>query len=254
MFTSDENCLNWCKKYIWFNQNDIEYSWEQEIDNKELITIFDIGHNDGDFTRKTFQILGNRIKIHAFEPNLQIKSMYEKNPIVEIHKIAISDKDSKGILYVPTKLKQQNSSSHLSSLFHRPIFDSFKDAYIQELEVPIMSLDSFCLKHNINFINYLKIDVEGFEFEVFKGSQNLLKNKKIICGQFEVGSIIEEKNSYALTDIIKFLKNFEYECYLGDIVNLNLLKVENCTKLLKERSSDNWENIIFINKDILNVF
>ena len=50
-----------------------------------------------------------------------------------------------------------------------------------------ISLDTFCIKRKIHTINWIKIDVQGFELFVFKGLKQLLQNKKVenILFEFE---------------------------------------------------------------------
>jgi len=44
--------------------------------------------------------------------------------------------------------------------------------------VPVVTLDSYCEKNNINHIDFLKIDVEGFESDVFDGAQKIFSELK----------------------------------------------------------------------------
>lgn len=58
----------------------------------------------------------------------------------------------------------------------------------KEIEVEIKTLDQYCQENNIEEIDFIKIDVEGFEMNVFEGAKNLLLNNKIHAIQFEFGS------------------------------------------------------------------
>lgn len=44
------------------------------------------------------------------------------------------------------------------------------------LDVPVISLDTYCERNYIDAIDLIKIDVEGFELEVFKGAYNVFNN------------------------------------------------------------------------------
>jgi FkbM family methyltransferase len=54
------------------------------------------------------------------------------------------------------------------------------------VEVPATTLDHFCSDAGIERINFLKVDVEGFEKFVFCGAQQLLQNRRIDCICFEI--------------------------------------------------------------------
>lgn len=41
-------------------------------------------------------------------------------------------------------------------------------------QVAVRTLDDFVREHNIKSINFMKIDVEGFESEVLRGNQQML--------------------------------------------------------------------------------
>ena len=43
----------------------------------------------------------------------------------------------------------------------------------------LVSIDKYCQDNNISFIDLLKIDAEGVDFEVLKSCENMLKNKNI---------------------------------------------------------------------------
>ena len=61
-------------------------------------------------------------------------------------------------------------------------------------KVPCETLDSFTLKENCGYIDYLKIDVEGFEYNVLSGCKILLLNKKIGIIQLEINESINKAN------------------------------------------------------------
>lgn len=56
----------------------------------------------------------------------------------------------------------------------------------QSVEVQSLSLDEFCDMQHIAHVNFLKVDVEGFEPSVFRGADRLLKDRRVdyICFEF----------------------------------------------------------------------
>ncbi len=41
-------------------------------------------------------------------------------------------------------------------------------------DIEVVSLDSYFAKHSVNQIDFIKIDTEGFEYEVLRGAQNVI--------------------------------------------------------------------------------
>lgn len=69
-------------------------------------------------------------------------------------------------------------------------------------------------EHNIQSIDFIKIDTEGYEFNVLKGFENFLENVKVI--QFEYGGTFMD-NNVRLIDVINYLteKGFHMFSYLS---------------------------------------
>ena len=63
--------------------------------------------------------------------------------------------------------------------------------------------------HRINEIELLKIDTEGYEFEVVKGLANKLQNIKIIYFEHHYDDMVKKK--YTFRDINSFLINNNFK-------------------------------------------
>ena len=71
--------------------------------------------------------------------------------------------------------------------------------------------DDFVKEFNINKVDIIKIDVEGFDFEVLQGFQKVIKNDKP-CIQFEL-SRWWIKIGYTLTQAQTFFDDLDYELF-----------------------------------------
>lgn len=59
--------------------------------------------------------------------------------------------------------------------FGEDIFSNYR-----KIQTPVRMLDTFVREKKIRYIDYLKIDVEGSEFDVFAGGRQILKNTGVI--------------------------------------------------------------------------
>ena len=81
--------------------------------------------------------------------------------------------------------------------------------FYQELEVNQIMLDDFVKKNLINHIDFLKIDTEGYEFEVLKGSKNIINNVSFILFEHHYDDMIVK--DYFFSDINDFLSKNNFK-------------------------------------------
>ncbi len=186
-------------------------SLSDKINNLDIS--IDVGANIGITT--IWMAKGSK-KVYSFEPEKENISRLEENLIVnniknvEIIKKAVSDKDEEVGLNI------------YKGIGHHSLSDKHLSSAIDVQKVEAVSLDEFCKTKNINKIDFLKIDVEGFELEVLKGAKNLLKNKSIKLIAFEHSKILLEKQNRDLSDVFNFLTENHYKVF-----NLNNIEIKN---------------------------
>jgi FkbM family methyltransferase len=67
------------------------------------------------------------------------------------------------------------------------------------------TLDSFCEENSVNHINLLKIDTQGFELEILKGSRQMLKSNRVALVYLEIIFSDMYSNLPTLEEIYKFM-------------------------------------------------
>jgi FkbM family methyltransferase len=72
-------------------------------------------------------------------------------------------------------------------------------------EVPITNLDYFVAQNQIDRVDFLKMDVEGNEFSVFRGAEKMLRANPKIMLMFEC--------SRDASEIFQFLRNLDFKLY-----------------------------------------
>ena len=148
------------------------------------IIFIDIGAHVGDYTN---EILRRYPTINAFlfEPSSVnkpiLENQFSKLPNVKINSCALSNNDGKQSLYY------DKAGSVLASLTNRRLGHFNIDMNNNET-VDIKRFDTFWKTTKYNektIIDYVKIDVEGWELNVLQGFGDLINNMRVI--QFEFG-------------------------------------------------------------------
>ena len=86
---------------------------------------------------------------------------------------------------------------------------------IRKEKVTVQSIDNIFKSEHLNKIDLLKIDTEGFVYEVLKGCEQSIKNIKIILVEIHHGDLYKEHNpknihSYLIQNNFKLIKSFKF--------------------------------------------
>jgi FkbM family methyltransferase len=166
-------------------------------------TFFDIGCNAGSFVKTIIHSLNINSNIHSFEPHpILSKKVKELYPSITMNELCVADYNGNIDIYIPTY------SVGISSIVKRPVFNTLNQD-INILNTNCITLDSYCEKNNIDYIDFIKIDVEGAEKKVFEGANKLLSSKKIKAGMFEVGQTLIDAGS-STEELCKMIESYGY--------------------------------------------
>jgi FkbM family methyltransferase len=177
--------------------------------------IFDIGANVGFLSCLLARLVGQTGKVYAFEPVketfYQLKENLTINRLenVSTHRLAIFNEKQT----IMMNLFEQKYSGWNS--IGKPKFKELTPT-AQE-EVATETLDNFCEDNKIDKINFLKIDVEGFEKYVLLGAGELLKNKRIEYLSFEISEIPLKGSGVKPREVFDILKSYNYQSYEFDL-------------------------------------
>jgi len=146
------------KKDIHYILNEIFY---EKIYNNDFVCVaendivFDIGFNYGFFTLDALTYKPK--KVIGFEPNPKLVKLFNELDIdsVELHQVAVSDKAGITIFY-------ENNFSGKSSIHSDINSDTSSNSY----QINICSFNDMAEQYDV--IDYLKVDCEGAEYEIFE--------------------------------------------------------------------------------------
>ena len=159
----------------------------------ELKNCIDIGSHIG-FWSKDFT---NTFKhTYAFDPIPQVRECYVKNITnnnYTLYPYALGREESKKMfLYSPSETGNTHASDR------------------GNLEVTIKTLDSF----NLEDIDYIKIDAEGYEIEVVEGAKKLIEKCKPFI-HIEAKKKVMVKQNITMTEIEELFKSINYKQVLA---------------------------------------
>ena len=211
-----------------FNNCNSKTNGEEKIfiDIKEKINvIFDVG------CRSDSEFINFNGEVHYFDP---------VNEFIEELKV-------KKNLNNKSYFNNFGLGNENKELYYYPKYQSFYDrinsCHISDdsnkILLYIKKGKDYVIEKNITYIDFLKIDTEGYELNVVKGFDDFLENIKII--QFEYGGTFLDNNT-KLIDMIQFLESkgfykFSYLTLFGPKLITNF--------------SDHYQycNIVCINKN-----
>ena len=197
----------------------INFFHRNKINLKHII---DVGAHHGE-TINLFLKYFNPEKIYSFEASPQnyiiLKKNYSKldqnlKKIIQIENIALG-KNNRTQSFNQT---HESSSSTFNKINIKSNYFSRKKLFLglgqdmdffKKIELKIISLDSYFSEYNLDKIDLLKIDTEGFEYEVLQGLKKNIKNVKYILFEHHYDDMI--KKNYKFKDIIQLLKRNNFK-------------------------------------------
>ena len=179
------------------------------IDDK----IFDIGANIG---YMSYLFNENCNKVHAFEPSETCVDLFKINLInsdnIVIENVAVGSENGKVDFYENKHLLISRTSNIHENKVH---IQSNRSLFTKKV-VNQIKLDTYCNLNNV-FPTIVKIDVEGFENEVFLGMKNILINNKPIL-YFEAMTIRRKQSQInLLNNLTNGIYNF-YDIRKGKLI------------------------------------
>ena len=169
------------------------------------LTIIDIGANIGSVSLKLATIFENS-KIFAIEPtnyaynklfnNLKLNKELENRVFLRQLFITNSKKPNKVWSSWNFDNSDKKHQKHLGTLK-----EIRQNAYLK--------LDQFIKNENLNSVDFIKLDVDGYELDVLTSGEDFLKkNKPIIF--IEIAPYLYPEFGYSCEELIKFIQKLNY--------------------------------------------
>ena len=208
----------------------------------EIRVCLDIGANIGNYSK--LLINKTNAKIYAYEP-LE-KSFDELKKIKEKHKdrffiekLALGNED--GIKKISSANDKSEKASFEKNLDKLSFID--KDN-LREFDVSIKKLDSLNFFNSHSKVDFLKIDVEGYEYEVLLGGKKFIdfNSPKFIQIEINWHQLFKKVNLYEFSKLLKDYDIFKILPHGKNLVFIDPSRPEN--------NIFHLSNFVFIRKDI----
>ena len=217
---------------------------EQFVDmiSDEIKICFDIGANIGNYSELLLK--KTDAKVYAFEPMeksyqelIKLKKKYGERIVVE--KVALGNENGSKIIYSASSNSEKASfEKNLEKL-------SFIDKKnLDEFEVLIKKVDTLNFFNKTEKVDFLKIDVEGHEYEVVKGAKKFIEfnSPKFIQIEINWHQLFKNTNLYQFSILLKEYDVFKILPYGKKLVFVDPNRPENNIYHLS--------NFVFIRKDL----
>jgi FkbM family methyltransferase len=148
--------------------------------------ILDVGANRGQSYRR-FRKLFPHARIWSFEPDPEMFALLNRETATDAlaHAVpaAVGSENGTVTLY----RNNRSGTNSLAPMRHdtvwaREIRAERRDSVVTRL----VTLDSYCAQERIEWIDFIKFDIQGFEPEALKGAQGLLEDQRINLLQLEL--------------------------------------------------------------------
>ena len=222
-----------------------EKNFLKKITKYKINTSIDIGANKGDYSKEI--IINTNSYVIAFEPMkksfLKLKQFEKKFPNkIKCFNIALSDKNGEKTIYF------QNQNSELASFEKNIKYLSYIEREnIKSKKIKVFKFDTFVKKESKLFkkgVDFIKIDTEGYDYEVLMGSLKTINKFRPKFIQFEMNwhYLFSGVNIFKIS-----LKLQNYYLYRLLPYNSGLIKVD---QRHPDHNMFHLSNFIMIRKDI----
>ena len=195
-------------------------------------TIIDIGSHRGKLVTLMNNLYENAL-IYCLEPNkLMNKRLKKIGKNIKIYNFAIGDKSEEKKILI-NKIDLTNT---LSKINENSIYLKLKNLILNKpknekyKKIKVISLKEFCKSKKIQYIDFLKIDVEGYEYKVLLGAKDIIKNVKFIMIEIQKNDMYKnysekkidnflKKNNFVLIKSFNFPFMFFKDCIYKKVQN-----------------------------------
>jgi FkbM family methyltransferase len=205
------------------------------LGEKRDLVILDVGANQGDWTAEILRRADGRVEhVYQFEPsphNVKLLKERFRGDRVTVEPSAVGDREHQA------KLFSDVEGSGVASLYHRRM-NHFHVSLDQQVDIRVTTLDDFIAVHEIEKIDFMKMDIEGAEFAALQGAEYSLRRGIISAFSFEFGGGNIDSRTY-FQDFWYFLIPFGFRIF-RILPNGSLWRIKKYSEMLEAFRTTNY--------------
>ncbi len=210
------------------------------FDADRHLTMLDGGAHVGNSVSELVELFPSST-IYAFEPDPKnfdtLTERFAGNRSVHLSRSAIAKADGRAVLH-----ENNYDATHSLLPFDAEVINTWADAsdFVEtgQMDVPTVSIDSFCQREHIECFDLLKLDIQGGELAALQGAEGLLSRHNIACIFTEVEFRPLYKGQPLFWDVDGYLRQLGYH-----FVSLVQPKVTNVGVMA-------WADAVYVNNKL----
>jgi FkbM family methyltransferase len=173
------------------------------LGQKRPVVLFDVGANIGQ-TIASFLAMFPDSQIHSFEPSPAtfeaLRNAYGHDARIHLENLALGDHEGTLPFHVTNDYSVNDS-----------LLEPAWDARATVVPVQASTLNRYCQQHRVESIDHLKIDTQGFDLQVLRGADQLLKEKRVRSLSVELTFSPMYKSQPPYIEVLSFLDAAGYQ-------------------------------------------
>ena len=188
----------------YFVEEEILTCWASAA--RQARIIFDVGANAGIYSFAALSSQPDAI-VHAFEPTPEIaarlRASVQLNELnqLRVHQLAVSKRNGHGTLM---RCRGETGCNEGMNFLSADVHESSGE------RIETVSLDDFCGRHRIDYVDLLKVDVQGQESAVLSGAERLITSGRIGMIFMELNWSTDREKNCPASDSVYFLDRAGY--------------------------------------------
>jgi FkbM family methyltransferase len=183
----------------------------RRLSKSSVKSVLDVGGHVGKSALE-YHLEFPNARIFSFEPVRETygelcRSVANRSRIVPLN-IALGDSIACAAMHLhvgPDQNSFLQDAPEAKSFVGAKFFESAGDA-----QVKVTTLDEVCRKYAIPFIDFMKIDTQGYELRVLKGARETLVNRRIRLLLLEINFIPLYADQPTFAELSSLLESFDY--------------------------------------------